>query len=318
MENTSKDEDILYYLKILLKHKYFIIAITAVITIIAIIYVLVTPPIYSSYVTLLPTYESDQAAQLSYLKNIAGQFGGAQFPVKNISELFPEIAKSRNVLYPVLEKNFNFQGERKKLLDILNIKGEELYARLYYGYKKLLNMLSATKDVQTNITKIEVSSKYPELSADVAEAIVKELDKFNREKRTSKAKENREFIEKRLSEISDSLKIAEYNLKDFRERNLGGIENSPELQMIFQRLYREQKKWEELKLTVEKEYELAKIQEIRDAPIINILDNAYVPVEKSAPNRKIIVILAMIVGVNIGIILAFIREFIHKNKEKNK
>ena len=183
-------------------------------------------------------------------------------------------------------------------------------------------MISVSRDIRTSITKLEVSSKFPVLAADIASAIVKELDIYNRQQRTSKAKENRQFIENRLRETEDSLNVADLKLTEFYDNNKGGYinayQNSPELKMEQQKLLREQKKWEEIYVRLVGEYEIAKIQEVRDAPIINVLDKARVPVVKSAPKRALTVLLSLIVGINVGIIVAFIQESRLKNREKRK
>lgn len=316
MTEHNKEQDIFFYLRILYKHRYYIANISAIFVVISIIYVFVAPPIFTSYVTILPTYESEQTAQLSYLRNLAGQFGITQMPVKNVSELFPDIIKSRKLIYSVLQKRFYFQDDSLSLLDILKIQDGDLNSRLFFGYESLIKSISLSRDVRSNITKLEVSSKFPKLAADIATSIVEELDSYNRNQRTTKARENRGFIERRLTVTEDSLRTADYKLKEFRERNKGGFENSPELQMVFGQLMRELKKWEEIYYTLVSEYEIAKIQEIRDTPIINVLDEAIVPVKKSAPKRAFIVMLSLIIGVNIGIILSFIRESRLKKKEK--
>ncbi|MFC1725347.1 Wzz/FepE/Etk N-terminal domain-containing protein [candidate division KSB1 bacterium] len=322
MHEEHQEENIFFYLKIIFKHKNLVAFTGAVFVIAALIYVFVVPPTFTSYVTILPTYESEQAGQLSYLRNIAGQFGLTQMPVKNISELFPEVIKSKKLIHEILQKKFYFQDDSLILLDIFKTQGEDLNTRLFYGYISLNEMISVSRDIRTSITKVEVSSKYPVLAADIATAIVKELDIYNRNQRTSKAKENREFIEKRLLETEDSLNVSDHRLTEFYDSNKGGYinayQNSPELKMEEVKLLRDQKKWEEVYVTLVGEYEIAKIQEVRDTPLINILDDARVPVVKSAPKRALTVILSLIVGLNIGIILSFIHESRIKIREKGK
>ena len=322
MQETNQEENIFFYLKIIYKHKNLVAIITSIFVIAALIYVLVIPPTFTSYVTLLPTYESEQAGQLSYLRNLAGQFGLTNIPEKNVSELFPEVIKSKTLQHEILQTKFKFQGDSLILLDIFETQGEDLNTRLYYGYITLNEMISVSRDIRTSITKLEVSSKFPVLAADIASAIVKELDIYNRQQRTSKAKENRQFIENRLRETEDSLNVADLKLTEFYDNNKGGYinayQNSPELKMEQQKLLREQKKWEEIYVRLVGEYEIAKIQEVRDAPIINVLDKARVPVVKSAPKRALTVLLSLIVGINVGIVVAFIQESRLKNREKRK
>jgi len=57
-----------------------------------------------------------------------------------------------------------------------------------------------------------------------------------------------------------------------------------------------------------KQYELAKIDEAKDATIIQVLDEAIEPDRKSKPKRTQIVLLSTIVALLASIIWAFIRE----------
>ena len=63
-----------------------------------------------------------------------------------------------------------------------------------------------------------------------------------------------------------------------------------------------------------KEYELAKIDEAKDYPVIQVLDKATPPERKSKPKRALIVILSTLVALFISIIYAFVREAMDKAK----
>jgi len=57
-----------------------------------------------------------------------------------------------------------------------------------------------------------------------------------------------------------------------------------------------------------KQYELAKIDEAKDATIIQVLDKAIEPDRRSKPRRALIVILTVLAAGFIAILWAFIRE----------
>ena len=58
-----------------------------------------------------------------------------------------------------------------------------------------------------------------QLSADVANKLAQSLDLYVRTQRKSYATEQSFYLEKRTSQIKDSLVIAEDKLKNFREQN---------------------------------------------------------------------------------------------------
>ena len=82
----------------------------------------------------------------------------------------------------------------------------------------------------------------------------------------------------------------------------------PETGLEYLRKMRELKYQETLFELLSKQFEIAKIDEAKDAPLIQVVDKALVPEQKSKPNRALIVILATLMAFFIGVLLAFFRE----------
>jgi uncharacterized protein involved in exopolysaccharide biosynthesis len=82
----------------------------------------------------------------------------------------------------------------------------------------------------------------------------------------------------------------------------------PETGLEFLRKTREFKYQETLFELLSKQFEIAKIDEAKDASLIQVVDKALVPEQKSKPKRSLIVILATMMAFFIGILLAFFRE----------
>ena len=82
----------------------------------------------------------------------------------------------------------------------------------------------------------------------------------------------------------------------------------PETGLEFLRKTREFKYQETLFELLSKQFEIAKIDEAKDAALIQVVDKALVPEKKSNPKRALIVILATLMTFFIGILLAFFRE----------
>jgi len=57
-----------------------------------------------------------------------------------------------------------------------------------------------------------------------------------------------------------------------------------------------------------KQYELAKIDEAKDATVIQILDKAIEPDRKSKPRRTLIVLAAALIALFVSILWAFVKE----------
>lgn len=84
----------------------------------------------------------------------------------------------------------------------------------------------------------------------------------------------------------------------------------PELGMDYTRKLRELKYQESLYELMAKQYEIARVDEARDATIIQVLDRAVPPEKRAKPRRKVMVVLATFIGFFSSIFVAFFMEFI--------
>jgi uncharacterized protein involved in exopolysaccharide biosynthesis len=92
----------------------------------------------------------------------------------------------------------------------------------------------------------------------------------------------------------------------------GEVENSvgklSKVSTEYSRLFRELKYQESVNEVLNKQFELAKLDEARDAPSAQILDYAVTPEQHVKPKRKLIVLAATFSGGLLGILLAFVAE----------
>ena len=93
---------------------------------------------------------------------------------------------------------------------------------------------------------------------------------------------------------------------------------SPPLQLQQQRLNREVAVLTGVFTTLKQQLETTKIEEVKESDYVVILDSPEVPLQRSKPNRKKMVILAGIFGIGFGIVFAFIREFLLNSKKEDK
>jgi tyrosine-protein kinase Etk/Wzc len=83
---------------------------------------------------------------------------------------------------------------------------------------------------------------------------------------------------------------------------------APELGLEYARAYRDVKYYETLFELLAKQFEIAKADEAREGPLVQILDRATPPDEKSKPKRTIIVLLAGLLTGIVAVIWVFARE----------
>jgi uncharacterized protein involved in exopolysaccharide biosynthesis len=127
--------------------------------------------------------------------------------------------------------------------------------------------------------------------------------------RDSATEQNPEVIRLR-SEIEDLQGQLSRLQKGSGNTSMASIPTSkvPELQLEFVRKEREVKYHEALFDILSKQFEAARLDEARDAPVIQVLDSASYPDTKSGPKRSLIVIAGLVFGFTFGCIWVLARD----------
>jgi tyrosine-protein kinase Etk/Wzc len=86
----------------------------------------------------------------------------------------------------------------------------------------------------------------------------------------------------------------------------------PELALEYIRKQREVKYHEVLFELLAKQYESARLDESRDAPVLQIVDRALVPDKKSGPRRVLLIVCSALLGALLGMVWVFLRHTIAK------
>ena len=70
--------------------------------------------------------------------------------------------------------------------------------------------------------------------------------------------------------------------------------------------------------TLKQQLETTKIEEVKESDYVIILDPPEIPLQRTKPNRKLMVILSGILGLGLGISVAFILEFASNSGKEEK
>lgn len=271
---------------------------------------LVLPPTYTAATAFVPEARS-QGRLPSGLAGLAGQLGvsvGAE--ASQSPRFYAEVVRSREIVDRVLLSRFVDPRSRHNppdsatLLRILRVDGDDLAQSLHNGRNKMESLVSVRVDNQTSIVTLHFDSRHPALAADVANRFVLYLNEFNAKTRQSQARERRRFVEQQVAEAERDLRQAEEELKEFYERNRSW-QQSPQLVFEEGRLRRQVEIRQEVYLTLKREYETARIEEVNDTPVITVIDPAVPPQQRSKPKRKLLVVLAFVLSGMVGVFWAF-------------
>lgn len=256
-------------------------------------------PYYESSVVILPNLGGSMSDLngLSDLASMAGVNIGNDTP----TEIYENLVLSEAVLSKVIYRKYNTESFDKpvNLIEYFKIDTDNDLTPQKAQRKAFLKAykILVKSKIETNIERLTkiltVTINMPEsqLSADVANAVVESLDDFIQNKRKSFATKQKEYIEKRINQVKDSLSIAENKLKSFRDKNRI-VNLSPNLLLEQSRLERTVEIQQAIFVELTKQLEIARIDEIRDTPVVNYREDAKDPIKKAGPPRtKIFIIL---------------------------
>jgi len=265
--------------------------IVAATTVLAVIVSLLLPKYYRSTTTLLPeTEKSKLAAALGGLSGLAS-LAGISAGKASLATLYPAIIQSEAVLEKVIFSKYQTDrfGHPVNLIRFWEIEANTPARQYELALKSLRSDLDVSLDRKTSVVTISVETREPQLSADILNNMTRTLDEFIRTKQTTSASEQRKWIQGRLGEVKQDLEKSENILKEFREKNRR-VSDSPQLLLQQGRLIREVGINTTLYTELKKQYELVKIEEIKNVPIINVMDPARPAAKKAKPKRAIIVL----------------------------
>jgi uncharacterized protein involved in exopolysaccharide biosynthesis len=259
-------------------------------TMVAVIVSLLLPNYYKSTAVLLPETDKSKLGALAGLSGLAS-LAGVNVGEMPLELLYPTIITSEAVLKEVIYHKYQTKEFEKpvNLIEYWEIEEETALRDYEVALKRMRGELDVSLERKTNVLEVSLLMKEPQLAADVLNKLVSELDRFIRTKRTTNASEQRKWIEARLVEVKQDLEKAENKLKEFREKNRQ-ITSSPQLMLEQERLAREVEINSTLYVELKKQYELAKIEEIKNVPIINVLDEARPAAKKDKPRRAVMVL----------------------------
>ncbi len=267
----------------------------------------IADPIYTAKASVIPT--GDSGGDFSGLTGAAAQIG-LSFPVANESiawdELFFEILRSDGIKRKLLNTEFQLkksqqvQTLRQLLLNHLDLenKPSEIGEIRINNYLK--KRVRVTKTRFSPLIHIQMDAHDPLLASNMINTLVQLSNEMQVDIKTRQMGQKRQFIEERIVEVKKELSQAESGLKNFRERNRRP-NKSPSLLLEESRLMRDVTLQNNLYLTLQTQFEEAKIEEVERTPMVEIVDEPVPPLDKTSPR----VIMSTILTTFLGIVFIF-------------
>lgn len=255
-----------------------------------------------------------QSRRTNGLQGLAAQFGiavptgeGGQSP-----NFYEDLIRSREILGAVVDSvSVAVGGQRQSLADIFKITDPDLARRRERAILALRAHITANVAQRTGVIEFHVTTESPVVSQLIAQRIIDQINDFNLLTRQTQAAAERRFTERRLNEVRKELHDAEAELLTFAQHNRD-IRNAPELLVQQDRLQREVTLRQSLYGTLAQAFEQAKIEEVRDTPLISPVENAARPALPDGRGLTMLLGVALVLGSLLAVILAALSDRAHR------
>ena len=158
-------------------------------------------------------------------------------------------------------------------------------------------------DLKTNLVTLLVNSRWSELAAAIGNRTIALVDGFNHEQRVSRARSKRLFVQSRLDSAKLELQGAEERQRFFYDQNRSW-RTSPQLVFEEGRLRRNVDVATDLFLTLQRQFESARLDEFNDAAEITVVDPAVPPRKAKWPRYWIMLASSLFIGTLLGLLTA--------------
>jgi len=288
---------------------------------------LLSPPIYRGQATFLAASGTGSRIQslagAMGVSGIASQLGlGASSDPGASPQFYQQLVASRELLTRLATASYpdpRHPGTRATatMIDLIGPKQlPDQRKTLEMTLRSLSKLVRASPDPKTNVITVTADVEWPELAATLVNRTTALVDSFNVEQRQSRARSRRVFAESRVQAAQGTLRAAEEQLRDFHATNRQW-QQSPELTFEEARLRRQEEIESELYLTLRRELEMSRLDEINDIPVITVVDSAVVPAIRQWPKRTAIMVASVFVGLFVGVLIAGAQVLIADWRERN-
>ena len=285
--SSEEDEiDLLELIRTLLHAWKTILGITILCTGLALAYALFAPEVFKAETLLAPAQEEKSGASSAF-----SQFGGlaamagVSIPSdSNVEEVIATLNSRKflrtfikqNKLLPILFAEIWDSDDGVWLVPSVDDEPSEQNA-----IQSLKGILSVDEDKKSGLITLSISWKDPDIAAQWANYLVKQLNEQLRQKAITDSKKRVGYLEQELAKTTlQDMRAVLYNL-------------------------------------LESEKQKAMLANVNEDFALEVIDPAVAPETREKPKRKLIVALGGVCGVFLGIFVVFFTQFLQKLKSSS-
>ena len=327
---ASGDIDLVQIIQLIWKKKNTVISFSGLFGFLALVYILVKTPLYTSTITMYPAGDlsSSKAVMGTNLATLAESFGLAGMsaaPNYNIPDIVTSTRIKKEIViqgwhtqfltlptnlisyWEIDQDNFNPIQWARSLFPSGKLSTTQENKFLDKAILELEDRISVSESGSGLIT-INVDMEEPQLAADIANYISQFVIDFVSKVQRTNAFKNRVFIEEQLNNASVILKNSERILVTFKNSHPEKMDTA-ELKMKRMGLMRDIEENQTVYLTLRQQFEIARIDEQKEEILINILDEAHPAVKISKPKRLMTLLIAGFLGFALAIPVILYRDY---------
>lgn len=316
-EEENESVSLFRYVNVLLKRRWLIILGTLGLCTLAIVYAKLQTPVFEATASFLPSRAQGMSSKIDESFGV-GRATNPAADAQFLIEYYSQILQSRGFLDTASSKPLPAPAGEKPLtlMESLKIKGETEAERKAIGLEAIRKKLKVVAPravsgrAASTVMSLSFSDSDPVIAAAAANLLLDELVLFSQNELNSKAKTNREFIENQLKETKTLLNQAETASSVFEKRNRKIA--TPELQIEQDRLKRNVRLQEEIYITLNKQLELAKIQEQETKDPIVVIQRAVPPRSRVSPQVRKTALIAGFLGLFLFCGIALVQDFLKR------
>lgn len=258
-----------------------------------------------------------ERADISRFSGLAAQFGlniGGAAGGESV-DFYAHLARSRALLEDVARREYEVDGGSRKatLVELYDAPGAGA-EQLRLTVERLRRNLVIDADLNAGVVAIRTHAAQGPLAEQVNRAILDEVNRFNLERRQSRATAERSFVEAQVVRARQDLSTTEAELSAFMEANRR-YDEWPQLRFEATRLQRRLDVQQQVYTSLIQELEQARLDEVRNTPVITIIDHP----EGSAKRQRRLIqkgVLAGLLGLTLVAGYLFTREYMQRLEQQ--
>jgi uncharacterized protein involved in exopolysaccharide biosynthesis len=295
---------------VFLRHRWLILSMALLLALVFLATSLLQTRTYTATATFMPHARrtpapvTGLAAQLGL---VIGSPEGDQSP-----QFYVDLLQSREILLAVVDTQYQYvsNGEPVSgtLVEILGTRGTTTEFRRRQTAEAVRGLIETSTSPRTGVITLALRAEHPVLAQQIALNLLGEVVRFNSQRRQSQAVAERRFTEQRVNEAAAELRAAEERWQSFLQQNRE-FRGSLRLSMAQDRLARDVAMRQSVYTGLAQAFEQAKIEEVRDSPVLTIIDPPDVPLlpDSRGTGRK--TLMGLVLGLFLGVLLAVVREY---------